>query len=160
MINSESGKLLSMFQKSARWGVHIIAIWAGLLAFLAVANLLILGQVIEIGGYEPDSRNQVWLIFGLNVIFGLAFAGSAYGLWRKRKWGRLLFLWCIVIWSGFNIAALFISPAYSPGTRALNSLRFIAGPVVSLWYLNLAHIKHGFNGGLPVTVEIEEDKNV
>ena len=150
-----------MLKESARWGVHIIAIWAGILAFLALANLLILSRVVEIGGYEPDSRNQIWLIFALNVIFGLGFAASAYGLWRKLNWGRLLFLWCIVIWSALNIAALFIShPSYSPGARALNSLRFIVGPVVVLWYLNLARIKHGFNAGLPLTLEIEEDKNV
>jgi hypothetical protein len=140
--------------------VRIFAIWAGILAFLALANLLILTQVVETGGYEPESLNQIWLIFGLNVIFGLGFAASAYGLWRKRNWGRLLFLGIIVAWSAFNIIALFSSqPAYSAGSRAVNSLRYLVGPVVSWWYLNLARIKHQFQTGLPVTVEIEEDSN-
>lgn len=161
MINTQSGKLSPMLKESARrWGIRILAIWAGILAFLALANLLILTRVVETGGYEPESRGLIWLIFGLNVIFGLGFAAGAYGLWRKRNWGRLLFLGVVVAWSAFNIFALFSSqPAFSTGERVLNGLRYLVGPVVSWWYLNLAHIKSQFKPGVPVTVEIEEDNN-
>ena len=147
-------RLLSTFVKRrwGNWGILIFMLWALILAMLAIANLLLLSQAVELYSDEAGNQSRVWLIFGLNVCFGLGFGLSAYGLWERRNWGRVLFLWCLVIWSGFNLAALFLPRLlfasvrdYSAGGLAANSIRFAVGLLVSLWYLNLPRIKTLFD---------------
>jgi ABC-type glycerol-3-phosphate transport system permease component len=112
-----------------------------------VANLLYLSAVVQlIGGDQGPNQGRIWIVFIFNVIFLIGFAISAYGLFRLHHWGRILFLWCITIWSGLNLIALFI-PFFSPDQDhsaeglALNSLRYAAGLLVPLWYLNLPRVK-------------------
>jgi hypothetical protein len=108
------------------------------------ANLLLLSAVV---GSESDlnlSQGRIWTVFILNALLGLAFAVSAYGLWGRQNWGRLLFIACIIVWSGFHAAALFtpgILPAdYTVGALILNVVPLI-GAIAAVFYLNLGHIK-------------------
>ena len=133
---------------SPKWGVWICGGWALALAVLALANLLLLTQAVELYQDEYGNQARVWLIFLLNICFGVAFAGSTYGLWRQENWGRLLFLWTIVIWSGFNLLAL-LAPglifssgqAYTTSELATNGIRFALGLFLPVWYLNLPRVK-------------------
>jgi len=134
--------------KLSKWGIWICAAWALALAILAFANLLLLSKAVELYSNQFGNQAQIWLIFILNVIFGLVFAVSTYGLWRPHNWGRLLFIWAIVIWSGFNILALFApgilsasSRDYTTGQLAASGIRFVAGLFIPLWYLNLPRVK-------------------
>lgn len=134
--------------QASRWGIWICAAWALALAVLAVANILLLTKAVELASEDSISPLQIWLIFGLNVVFGLAFAGSSYGLVRQHNWGRLVFIWAIVVWSGFNLVAVFLptlifaaAQPRSAGELTFNSLRFAAGMVLPLWYLNLPRVK-------------------
>ena len=136
---------------SPKWGIWICAAWALVLALLTIANLLLLSLAVEFYSNEYGMQSRVWLIFGLNVVFGLAFAASTFGLWRQQNWGRLLFLWAIIIWSSFNFITLFIpNLLFSAGRdytiRELtpNAIRFAAGVFVPLWYLNLPRVKAFF----------------
>lgn len=131
----------------SKWGVWICAAWALVLAFLAVANLLLLSQIVAYSDGQV-SQGQIWAVFIMNVIFGLAFAASTYGLWRRQNWGRLLFIWTIVIWSAANFVALFIPGLLflvenqrSAGELTLGGIRFAVGLILPLWYLNLPRIK-------------------
>jgi membrane protease YdiL (CAAX protease family) len=129
-------------------GVWICAAWAFTLAVLAFVNLLYLVNAVELYSDQDGNQAQVWIVFVVNVGFGLAFAISIYGLWRRQNWGRLLFLWTIVIWSGFNFMALF-----APGIifasdvqrtvseLTLNGVRFAAGVAIPLLFLNLPRVK-------------------
>jgi len=131
----------------SKWGIWICTAWALVLAFLAVANLLLLSQIVAYSNGQV-SQGQIWAIFMMNIIFGLAFAASTFGLWRRHNWGRLLFIWAIVIWSAINLVALFI-PGFlfpienqpSAGELTLGGVRFAVGLVLPLWYLNLPRIK-------------------
>jgi hypothetical protein len=104
----------------------------------------------------------------LNVIFALGFGGSVYGLLKRYNWGRVLFMWLIVIWSGSNLIALFApnlfyflfspntpspgsgllfspNPDYTAKELTLNGFRFVVELCLPLWYLNLPHIKTIFH---------------
>ena len=131
-----------------KWGVWICAAWALALAVLALANLLLLSQAVGLYTNNNGDQLQVWIIFLLNIGFGLAFAASTYGLWRKQNWGRLLFLWTIIIWSSFNLLALFAPDVifssgarYSAGELAANGVRFALGVFLPLLFLNLPSVK-------------------
>ena len=137
-----------------KWGVWICAAWALALAVLAVANLLLLTQAAGLYHDDNGDQTQIWVIFLLNVCFGLAFAASTYGLWRQKNWGRLLFLWSIVVWSGFNFLALFApeilfssSRQYTTSQLTTNGVRFMLGMIVPLLYLNLPRVKALFYTG-------------
>jgi hypothetical protein len=162
MVKMELDKISTVLLERGRfWGITVFAFWAAVLAFLALANIMVLSRAVELYGFEVENQGQVWLILIMNIIFGLGFAVSAYGLWKKRNWGRLLFLWFIVTWSAFNIVALFAfdSAAGSLRMRAFNTGRHLVGPVVSLWYLNLARIKGLFGAGSSEKFLAEKDKN-
>jgi hypothetical protein len=57
----------------------------------------------------------------------------------------------IIVWAVFYIAAIFSSdeltnnPDYSPGSLIFNLVPYILGLVLSVWYLNLPHIKALFD---------------
>ena len=156
----------SIYEHRITWGISIFALWAFILALVAAANVLLLSKVAELYGYETEIQGRVWLIFILNTLFGLGFAASAYGLWQRRNWGRLLFLWIIVIWSFSNVVALFMpdSPFSSNmrptiSNKVLESIRFSIGPVASLWYLNLARVKCLFSSTDRTDNFIDEEVN-
>lgn len=144
------------------WGIPIFALWALVLAFLSFARLLLLTRVVQLGGEVLENQSMIWLVFIFNTAFGLGFTGSAYGLWRRRNWGRVLFLWWIVIWSGFNWVAVFFNPALSSNQEALisnlliNGLRLAVGVIISMWYFNMPHIKALFDTDTPEQFTIEE----
>ncbi|MBN1221280.1 MAG: hypothetical protein JXM69_20315 [Anaerolineae bacterium] len=124
-----------------------MVLWALALAFLSVANLLLLSAVVQVtGSNDAPSSGQVWVVFFLNIIFLIGFMVSAYGLFRLYNWARILFLGCITVWSVFNLIALFIpsvSPEqdYSIGELTLNGLRYGVGLFLPWWYLNVPHVK-------------------
>jgi hypothetical protein len=133
------------------WGILILGLWALVLVLVALSRLLLLSAVV---GSESDlnlSQGQIWTVFVLNGLFGLAFGASAYGLWTRRQWGRLLFMGSIIVWAIFYVAALFTSGEssassdYGPGSLILNLIPYVVGLTVSVWYLNLPHIKALFN---------------
>ena len=131
-----------------KWGVWLCAAWAFTLAVLAFVNLLLLTQAPDFYSNENGNQARIWIIFILNMGFGVAFAASAYGLWQQHNWGRLLFLWTIIIWTGFNLIALF-APAFIFGSSrqytttelATNGIRFVASLFIPFFYLNLPRVK-------------------
>ena len=133
---------------SPKWGVWLIAAWAFVLAVLVFVEMLNLTQAIRLNNVESGSQARIWTIFILSVTFGLAFISSTYGLWRQHNWGRLLFIWTNVIWSGFNIIALFVptlifatGAGHSVPELATGIIRFAASLVIPLVYLNLPRVK-------------------
>ena len=139
-----------MQQRWGGWGIPIFAAWALVLALVAVARLLLLSKAVELTSNEFGTQTQVWLIFIFNAIFAIGFAGSTYGLWGCHRWGRLIFLWLIGLWSGFNLAALLLAPdSYSGYEFVINILRLLIGLLVSVWYFNIPRIKAIFLSDSP-----------
>ncbi len=129
------------------WGVFLFTLWALILTLLALARLLLLSQAVELYSDEFGNRLQVWIIFSLNTLFGLGFGASAYGLWRRHNWARLLFLWLAVIWSTSNLFALLLSALnpstgiFSPVDIILGTLQASLGIIIPVWYFNIPRIK-------------------
>ena len=131
----------------SKWGIRIVAAWAGLLALITLANLLLLSASADI--YE--SLGEVWWVFIINVLFIIGFGVSAYGLWQQQNWGRRLFLGTMVVWALFNLLALFAPAfifvserAYAPQNLFFSVVRLVAGLIFSFGYLNLPNVKAAF----------------
>ena len=151
MIKTTLGQLSAFVQRRwGSWGIFILGLWALVLAVVALARLLLLSAVIESGGQENTDQGQIWIVFILNALFAIAFAACVYGLWTRRNWGRLLFMISVTIWSIFYIVALFlptgapVTESYSVMTLIINLIPYIIGVALSIWYLNLPHIKAMF----------------
>ena len=135
-----------------RWGITIVALWAVTLAFLSFANLLLITSIVQSVTIEVGVL-QSWLVFGLNIFLLIAFSISAYGLFKRQQWGRLLFLVSVSIWAGFNFFALF-SSSYSLNqdhtNQAIffNAFRYAVALIMPLWYLNLPQVKLAFQPSL------------
>lgn len=133
------------------WGIFILGLWALVLVLISLSRLLLLSAVVGSQSNIELSQGQIWTVFVLNGLFGLAFAASAYGLWTRHHWGRFLFIGTIIVWAVFYIAAVFTSgelsanPDYSPGSLVFNLVPYILGLILSVWYLNLPHIKALFD---------------
>ena len=133
------------------WGILLLGLWALVLVLVALSRLLLLSAVVGSEGDLNLSQGQIWTVFILNGLFGLAFAASAYGLWTRRHWGRLLFMGSIIVWAVFYVVALFIpgessaDSDYGPGSLILNLIPYVVGLTISVWYLNLPHIKALFD---------------
>lgn len=132
------------------WGILILGLWALVLALVALARLVLLSAVVG-SGNQDVSQGQVWVVFVLNALLALAFAACAYGLWTRRHWGRILFMGCIAVWAIFYLVALFTSSTplanndYTPGSMAFNLVPYLGGVIITVWYLNLPHIKALFD---------------
>jgi hypothetical protein len=116
------------------------------LALVSLAQLLLLTASVEFRDGEGVSQAQIWLLFVLIIALAVGFGASAYGLFKRHNWGRRLFLGVLTVWASFNLIALFVpsvmlSQTYTVNNLILNSLRYIIGFFLPLWYLNLAHIK-------------------
>jgi hypothetical protein len=129
------------------WGIFVLSLWAMALAFVAIAQLLILSTT-NLSFDNPTWSNQaaIWLIFSVNAFFFFGFSSSAYGLLRRHNWGRIIFLWTVIIWSSYRLAGLFVpffyaNQNFAVGQFMLDALRYAVGLVLPLWYLNLPHIK-------------------
>jgi hypothetical protein len=133
------------------WGIFILGLWALVLVLVALSRLILLSAIVASESDLNLSQSQIWTVFVLNGLFGLAFAASAYGLWTRRHWGRLLFMGSIIIWAVFYVVALFTSGElsagsdYRPGSLVFNLVPYLVGLIVSVWYLNLPHIKALFD---------------
>ncbi|MBE7551925.1 MAG: hypothetical protein HS126_12725 [Anaerolineales bacterium] len=133
------------------WGIFILGLWALVLVLVALSRLILLSAIVASESDLNLSQGQVWTVFVLNGLFGLAFAASAYGLWTLRHWGRLLFMGSIIVWAIFYVVALFSSGElsagsdYSPGSVVFNLVPYLVGLIVSVWYLNMPHIKALFD---------------
>lgn len=146
----ETSWLSSFKQRRGSWGLFILALLALVLAVWALANLLLLSSVV--GMLNPEvSRERIWAVFLLNILFSLIFAASAYGLWTRRKWGRFLFIGSITVWTCFYIVSLFMSNSraasgnYTFGALTINIIIYVVGAGSAIYYLNLAHIKALFD---------------
>lgn len=129
------------------WGILILALWAIVLTLIAATNMLLLTAVVGNTNQEI-AANRVWLVFLVNLFFGVGFAASAYGLWQRRNWGRRLFMGMIFIWAASYFVALFFpqtSEQYSLRALVFNFIPYIAGAAFSILYLNLMHIKMLFD---------------
>ncbi len=112
------------------------------MALVAIARLVFLSGAVELTSNQFGTQTQVWVIFIFNAVFAVGFAGSAYGLWGRRGWGRVLFLWVIGAWSVFNLVALFMTAErYATSEFVIDLLRLVVGLLVSLWYFNIPRIK-------------------
>lgn len=149
-MTNEKSSWFSTFirQNTGSWGIFIFALWALVLAVLALAQMLWLTKVVELSSNEYGNQGRVWLIFVLNALFAAGFGGSSYGLFRRQNWGRVLFLWAIGIWSGANlIAIVFFDPSSSSnsgtvvGSDIFSGIRFALSALISFWYLNLDRVK-------------------
>ena len=158
LINSSKVQALSarVRQRWGAWGIFIFMLWAIILAILALANLLLLSASIEISSSNEAVRNRIWLIFAFNVCFGLGFSASVYGLWGRRNWGRLLFLWMLAFWSGLNMAALLMNENFTVSGAIASGVRHTGGLALSLWYLNLPRIKNFFEADISENLSTKE----
>ena len=144
------------------WGILILGLWALVLVLVALSRLLLLSAVVASESDLNLSQGQIWTVFVLNGLFGFAFAASAYGLWTRRHWGRLLFMGSIIVWAIFYVVALFISGEssassdYGPGNLVFNLVPYIVGLIVSVWYLNMPHIKALFDAKESAHEQISE----
>ena len=145
------------------WGIRLIAIWAFVLAVIPFANLLLLTAAVEFYSNRYNNQTQVWIIFFLQVCFGIGFAISAYGLWRYQNWGRVLFLWASTIWFGVNLIVLFIPDfiffsirQYSTSELIWNGTRFFIALSIPLWYLTQPHVKAIFDYDTSENLSTEE----
>lgn len=134
-----------------RWFIRLLAVWAVLLAALALAGLLLLTQTVELYSNQFNNQALVWLIFIFQTVFAVVFAACAYGLWQFQKWGRVLFLWTSTLWFGVNLLALFVpgilytsGGQYTTTQLILNSIRYIISLFIPVWYLNLPYVKEIF----------------
>lgn len=140
-----------MQQRWGSWGIFVLGLWALVLVLVALSRLLLLSAVVAAESDLKFTQGQIWTVFVLNGLFGLAFAASAYGLWTRRHWGRLLFMGSIIVWAIFYVVALFTSSElsassdYGPGSLVFNLVPYIVGLIVSVWYLNMPHIKALFD---------------
>ncbi len=139
------GKLSAWVQGHwGSWGILILTLWALVLTLLAVVNILWLTAIVENTNQEIEI-SRIWLFFLLNTLFGLGFAVSAFGLWRLRNWGRLLFMGMIFIWAASYVLAWLISLSnsqpYSISELTLNFIPYLLGAGLSIAYLNLPRIK-------------------
>jgi hypothetical protein len=148
----QSGGLSAFVQRRwGTWGIFVLGLWALILALVAFARLVFLSALVTANVQENIGQGRIWTVFILNVLLGLAFAACAYGLWTRRHWGRFLFMGCIIVWSFFYVTALFVSgpPSadnnFTVSTLTFNLIPYIIGAVVSVWYLNLPHIKALFD---------------
>ncbi len=129
------------------WGIRILALWAVVLALLAMSHLLLLTLAVEL--YEGDNQARMWVIFGLNIIFAVGFSAAGYGLWLKKNWGRIAFLWLIGVWSAFNFISL-LAPNLNlilgqpPLQWLFAGLKYSAALVIPMVYLNLPRVKTEF----------------
>lgn len=128
-------------------GVRIFAAWATLLATVALINILVLTNSIELYSNQYGNQAAVWLILLLNIGFSVGFGISAYGLWQQKQWGRSLFLWIIVGWAGLNLIGLFVPfmARQQTTTQVIGStIRYGAALIIPLWYFNMPRIKELF----------------
>lgn len=141
----------TFIQRRGSWGIFLLFLWALVLALVAFTRMLLLSVVVGVTEEENMSQTQVWLVFILNAIFGVGFIASAYGLWIRHHWGRLLFIATIAIWAIFYLIAIFIPQSsaagqtYSPTEWVINLIPYLLGSIGAIWYLNLAHIKTLFD---------------
>jgi hypothetical protein len=142
------------FFNTPKFGIRLMAAWSATLTLLAIANLMFLSEAIVYSN-EYENPVRVWIIFILNVAFGLSFAAAAYGLWLQQNWGRLLFLWTIGAWAAFNTLALTLPGLIfgSAQTHAAvdligNLVRFSLTLLFPLFYLNRTRIKNSFFAGI------------
>lgn len=132
------------------WGILILGLWAVVLALVALARLVLLSALVG-SGNQNVSQGQIWVVFVLNALLVLAFAACTYGLWARHHWGRILFMGCITLWAVSYIVALFTSATsladndFTPGSLAFNLVPYLGGVIISIWYLNLDHIKTLFD---------------
>ena len=116
------------------------------MAVLAISRLLLL-SLVQFTDNAFGNPTIIWFNFLLNVILVLGFGASTYGLWGRRNWGRVLFLWLVVIWAGSNMIALLANPDqnHTIGALLINGLRFAVSAFIPLLYFNLPHIKTAFH---------------
>ena len=119
--------------------------WALVLAFIALSRLLFLSRVVELAHEEFGSQTGVWLVFALDALFCVGFGLSAYGLWKRRNWGRLLFLWLLGAWSAFELIGPFVANQDAFIDLTANIFRVAVGLLIALFYFNLPRIKTLFN---------------
>jgi hypothetical protein len=94
--------------------------------------------------FDSELRVPLWIILIFNVILAVGFFASSYGLSMRQNWGRVLFLWLIVLWSVANLMALLYSILRANkivSFHFVDSLRYLIALIMPLWYLNLPHIK-------------------
>lgn len=141
-----------MERRWGSWGILIFTVWSLVLTLLAAAKVLLLSKAVDLETNMYGTQTAAWFILVSNVMLGIGFAASTYGLWRRRDWGRLLFMGMILIWFGANLAMMFMpGAAVRPSDqgidpRLINGLRFAVGLILSLIYLNLPRVKALFNG--------------
>ncbi|RME76120.1 MAG: hypothetical protein D6784_06560 [Chloroflexi bacterium] len=108
--------------------------------------MLYLAKVVELAGIPLASPGRLWLVFGVDTLFALLFAACTYGFWTLRRWGRILFVWTVIPWFAFEVAALFTSGRTYSGLEIGYTVAraFIAG-LFSAWYLNIPRVKALFH---------------
>ena len=122
----------------------VLAVWT-------FAHLLLLSVVVTMPTQENMSQSRFGQFsFSIHCL-AWRFVASAYGLWNRRNWGRLLFIGCVIVWGGFYVVSLFtpdgpvVSGNYTLGTLALNIIAYVGGTFSIVLYLNLPHIKALFD---------------
>ena len=126
----------------------ILILLAVVLTLLALALMLFLSAVVRVGGQENLGQGRIWTFFILHILFAVGFSASAYGLWGRHNWGRLLFISSITVWGAYYVIFLLIPAAksgnFSVGALILNLIPLVA-VITAILYLNLAHIKALFD---------------
>ena len=138
----------SLSQRPKRWGVFLLALWAAVLSFQAISPLLILSASVV----RDSNPIRLWTTFFISLCFSIAFALSAYGLWQEHHWGRMLFIWIVIVWSIVNLTVLLLPDSIfgaTPPRTALGWVMAVSPYLISLlwpvWYLNVPDVKETFS---------------
>ncbi len=124
----------------------MIALWA---LVLSLQNVIRLMYTLTKGFTYPGSNGpltQLYLYQWVTVAFSLAFLGAAVGLWRREKWGRLLFLVTALLFFVVAIMGLVTTQTntLSPVAKIALGMRYGLSIVLPWWYLSLSFVKNTF----------------
>jgi hypothetical protein len=135
-------------QRWGTWGIFLIVLCSFVLTADALAYLLLLSTVAKVS----TGQNYLLFVTASTILFGLGFAASTVGLWRRDNWGRLLFMGLIIIWAVARVGALFIYD--SSVENIMVAAFYLVGGGAIVVYLRLPRIQAYFLPGEPAAIKI------
>lgn len=140
-------KLNSQILRS--YGLWIIAGWSLVVAFDVSAQVALIVSLRE-GLMLLPNRQLIVLLVAVDVLFVIGFCAAAYGLARRRPWGRRLFIGLTVVHFGLLLMGLFLpgtifsQQRQTPDQQWWLFGRYLASLVLPVWYVNLAQVRAQF----------------
>ncbi len=130
-------------------GVTVIAVLAFVQAgFTALAGSILLVFFTDRKGGPQMGLEILLLLIVVVLLFTLLYAVAGFGMWRLRKWGRLLTMAFSVISVLFALAGVLTQnrrlQTGDPQLQVFFVLLWISVNVWILYYLTRPHVKQAF----------------